>query len=74
MTDIQLAHLSWGNDAADNRDRFHETALREARVASDYRQVEDVVRAPAASPSFVTRLRLAFAGVPSATTEACSCP
>jgi hypothetical protein len=74
MTDIQLAHLSWGNDAANNRDRFHETALREARVASEYRQAEDAVAAPAASARFVTRLRLAFAGGSSATTEACNCP
>jgi hypothetical protein len=53
----------------DTRNRFHETALREARVASEYRKVERV--APA-QPRFVARLRLAFAGP--AATEACNCP
>jgi hypothetical protein len=72
MTEIHLAHMSWGNDAADDRNRFHETALREARVATEYREVEHA--APARPATFVTRLRLAFAGGPAATTEACNCP
>ena len=69
MSDAYLTNWSFGGETPDTRNHFHETALREARVASEHRQVEP------ASPTrdgFLTRLRLAFAG-PSAT-EACNCP
>ena len=75
MTDIQLAHLSFGGEGRD-RNREHQVALREARIATDHRALE----APAAAPRpgiaqrlGIGRLRLAIAGGP-AVTEACNCP
>ena len=47
---------------------FHDVALREARIATE--RHEPATKAPARE-SFVTRLRLAFAG-PAA--DACNCP
>lgn len=70
MSEAYLTNWSFGGDTPDTRNRFHETALREARIASDYRQVEPAIPGQA---SFMTRLRLAFTGR-QATTEACSCP
>ena len=58
-------------DATDPRNQFHEKALHEARVASEYRQFEPVL---AARSSLIGRIRLAFAGGPAATTETCTCP
>lgn len=71
MFELYLSHTSAGEHSTDPRNRFHETALHEARIASDYRQ-----EAPATSAGsgFMTRLRLAFAGGTTATTEACNCP
>jgi hypothetical protein len=71
MTEIQLVHLSFGGDHADPRNRFHEIALNEARVASEYRQFQP---AAPAQPSFATRLRLAFAGRSIPAADACNCP
>jgi hypothetical protein len=51
-----------------SRSHFHDVALREARIATVRHAPEP--KAPARG-SFVTRLRLAFAG-PS--TDACNCP
>ncbi len=71
MFELYLSHTSDGEHSTDPRNRFHQTALYEARMATDYRQQ------PAASParaSFMTRLRLAFGGGTTATTEACNCP
>ena len=71
MTEILMTHLSFRDDVHTGRDRIHETALHDARVATEYRQPD----AEATSrPSFATRLRLAFAGGSTATTEACNCP
>lgn len=57
-------------DTTDPRNQFHETAMHEARIATDFRQypVEAVDQ-----PSIVTRLRLAIAGGPAAA-EPCNCP
>ena len=71
MFELYLSHTSAGEHSTDPRNRFHETALHEARIASDYRQPAPEV---SPRPSFATRLRLAFAGGPPATTEACNCP
>lgn len=68
MSEAYLTNWSFGGETPDTHNHFHETALREARVASDYRQAE---RSIPARESFLTRLRLAFAG-PS-TTEVCNC-
>jgi hypothetical protein len=58
-------------DATDPRNQFHERALHEARIATDYRQVE--TSAPARA-GLVSRLRLALGGGSAMTaTEPCSC-
>ena len=74
MSEIQLVHFSFGGESPD-RSRMHETALRDARVATDHR---DAVQAPTgrdatARVGLVSRLRLAFSGGP-AVTEPCNCP
>lgn len=71
MSEILMHHMSFQDDVHTGRDRIHEIALHDARIATDYRQPAPVA---SARPSFATRLRLAFAGGPAATTEACSCP
>jgi hypothetical protein len=69
MSEAYLTNWSFGGETPDTRNHFHETALREARIASDYRQVQPAV---AVEMSFLTRLRLAFAGP--AATDTCTCP
>lgn len=74
MSEVQMAHFSFGGEAPD-RSRMHETAMRDARVATDH---HEVASAPARSSLIAklglgSRLRLAFAGGP-ATTEPCNCP
>jgi hypothetical protein len=74
MFELYLSHTSAGEHSTDPRNQFHDVALREARIASDWFAVEcpaDLVEA--SRPSLVSRLRLAFAR-PVATTDACSCP
>ena len=72
MFELYLSHTSAGDHSTDPRNQFHEIAMLEARIANDWR---DAATAPVATrPNFVSRLRLAFAGGPSATTEACNCP
>jgi len=59
-------------DSTDPRTQFHERALHEARIATDYRQVE--TNAPV-RVGLVTRIRLAIAGGPAiSASEPCSCP
>jgi hypothetical protein len=74
MSEVQMAHFSFGGESPD-RSRMHETAMRDARVATDRHEV-----APAPTRSGLiaklglgSRLRLAFAGA-QATTEPCNCP
>ena len=74
MSEIQMAHFSFGGESRD-RSRIHETALRDARVATDH---HETAVAPARSGLVAglglgSRLRVAFAGGP-ATTEPCNCP
>lgn len=72
MSEISLAHFSFGSfDAADERNRFHDVALDEARVTTE--RIDQRVVAPAPA-GFLSRLRLAVAGGPSITTDACNCP
>ena len=75
MSEIQMAHFSFGGESPD-RSRMHETALRDAQIATDHHEV------PAASPArsglvsrlgLGSRLRVAFAGG-AGTTEPCNCP
>ena len=76
MTDIQLAHRSFGGEARD-RNREHIVAIREARIATEYRiaAVDDELWARVApAPSFMARLRLAVAGGPAITADPCNCP
>jgi hypothetical protein len=56
-------------DATDPLNRFHETALREARIASDYRHAESACTPHA---SFVRRIRSALAGSPTTGAD-CGC-
>ena len=72
MFELYLSHTSAGEHSTDPRNRFHETAIRDAQIATEWNQGEAV--AIATKPSLVTRLRLAFAGGPTVTTEACNCP
>lgn len=69
MSEAYLTNWSFGGETPDTRNHFHETALREARIASDHRETAGRTQA---RESFLTRLRLAFAG--QAATEACNCP
>jgi hypothetical protein len=69
MSEAYLTSWTFGGDTPNTRSHFQETALREARIATDYREVEPVI---AAREPFLTRLRLAFAGRPAA--DACNCP
>jgi hypothetical protein len=73
MFELYLSHTSAGEPSTDPRNQFHEVAMLEARIASDW---HEIATAPVAAtkPSFVSRLRLAFAGGPSVTTDACTCP
>ena len=69
MSEAYLTNWSFGGETPDTRSHFHDTALREARIATDHRGVEPEIPA---RESFLTRLRLAFAGRPAA--DACNCP
>ena len=73
MSEIQMAHFSFGGESAD-RSRFHEVALRDARVATDHREAAPADRRPslASRLGLGSRFRVAFAGP--ATTEPCNCP
>jgi hypothetical protein len=69
--ELYLSHTSDGEHSTDPRNRFHQTALYEARMATEYRQP---LAARPTRTSFMTRLRLAFGGGSTPTTEACNCP
>jgi hypothetical protein len=58
-------------DATDPLNRFHETALREARYATEYHQI---AHAEPPRMGIVARLRMALTGDHSASAETCSCP
>jgi hypothetical protein len=73
MFELYLSHTSAGEHSTDPRNQFHETALRDARIASDWHGAA-ASTAAAAKPSFASRIRAAFAGSSAATTDACSCP
>ncbi len=78
MSEIQMAHFAFGGESFD-RSRIHETALLDARVATDHHEGAEAAPPATARPGLVarlglgSRLRVAFAGG-SATTEACNCP
>ena len=69
MSEAYLTNWSFGGETPDTRNHFHDTALREARVASEYHDAKPAIPA---REGFLTRLRLAFAGP--AATDACNCP
>jgi hypothetical protein len=58
---------------ADRENHFHETALREARVATEA-SVVGAAAAAAVHQGFLVRIRLALAGSMAPTTESCTCP
>jgi hypothetical protein len=75
MSEIQLVHLSFGGESRD-RSRIHETAMRDARFATEHHEGSST---PPARPSLRarlglgSRLRVVLASGPE-TTAACSCP
>jgi hypothetical protein len=69
MSEAYLTNWSFGGETPDTRNHSHETALREARIATEY---HEVAAASPAKEGFMTRLRLVFAGRPA--TDACNCP
>jgi hypothetical protein len=73
MSDVSLSNWSFGGEPASGRSHFHDTALREARIATEYHEREHEHEAAPAQPGFLARLRLAFAG-PAAAPDACNCP
>jgi hypothetical protein len=75
MSEIQMAHFAFGGESPD-RSRMHETAMRDARVATDHHEATAAATASngrIARLGLGSRLRVAFAGGP-ATTEPCNCP
>lgn len=75
MSAIQMAHFTFGGESPD-RSRMHETAMRDARIATDRYESEQPAPARtglAARLGLGSRLSVAFAGGP-ATTEPCNCP
>jgi hypothetical protein len=63
---------TFATDATDPRNLFHERALHEARVATEFRQYAG---AQPGTPSLFSRLRAALAGARVvSTTPACECP
>jgi len=72
MTEIQLAHFSWGEPAT--RDLTHANAIRDARTSGQAPTADQSSpRLTLAERLSAGRARLAFAGGP-ATTAECSCP
>ena len=68
MSEAYLTSFSFGNDAGDSRNQFHQIALREARIATEHHATREF---QPAQPSFATRLRLVFGGRPTAQPAAC---
>jgi hypothetical protein len=70
MLDLYTAG-SFAPDATDPRNLFHERALREARIASEYRELA----AASQGPGLLSRIRAALSGARVApATQACDCP
>ena len=75
MSEIQLAHFSWGETPS--RSRIHDVALRDTRVATDHAAAAEPA-APRAT--FVGRLgafaraRIVLGGGPVVANDACGCP
>jgi hypothetical protein len=75
MSEVQLAHFSWGETPS--RSRIHDVAIRDARIATDHG-----APAQAAAPRATlvgrlgafARVRLAFAGGAAVSNDACGCP
>jgi hypothetical protein len=66
------ANGTFATDATDPRNLFHERALSEARIASEYHQ--HTVEQPRTASLFA-RVRAALAGAQGVpTTEVCGCP
>ena len=70
MSEAYLTNWALGSHFDDlDRDRFHDVALREARIATDRRPAP---RVTASGDSLVSRVRLAF-GRPTRV-DPCDCP
>ena len=74
MPEEYRTNWPFGGETPDTRSHFHETALHEARTATDYREgaQREVAQTHRVRDSFLTRLQLAIAGP--AATDACNCP
>jgi hypothetical protein len=59
MSEAYLTNWSIGSDWTERADPFHETALADARVASEYRRFAPEAKAPT---SLIARIRQAVAG------------
>ena len=71
MLDLYTAG-AFASDATDPRNLFHERALHEARIATEYREIAD---AQPLTTSFVARIRAAIGGRgDEPTAQACPCP
>ena len=71
MLDLYTAG-SFAPDATDPRNLFHQRALHEARIASEFRELTET-RSP--RTSVIDRVRAAFAGRDAEpATQACPCP
>jgi hypothetical protein len=72
MSEIQLAHFSWGESPSQGR--IHDVALRDARIATEARGVDTSAPRPSLADRLgLARFRLALAGGPAATTDPCGC-
>jgi hypothetical protein len=72
MFDVYSSDWPVAVTSTDPRNRFHDLAIREARVATDYHAAGTP---SAVRPSLATRLRLALAGAAGMTSsEPCTCP
>ena len=69
VSEAYLTNWSSGSDWTERADPFHETALAEARVASEFRQFAPGTPAPT---GLIARIRNAFAGRPVAECGTCT--
>jgi hypothetical protein len=75
MFDIHATNWPVAVDSTDPRDQFHERALHEARIATDYHESRAGARPEAVPTGLLARIRLAIAGGAAVSTvEPCNCP
>jgi hypothetical protein len=73
MSEAYLTNWSFGGENPDTRNRFHEIALSEARVATEYRARQTPTPArESLLGRLQARVRFAFTGP--ASVDGCNCP